>query len=100
MREFLIEFALEIPEGTEQAEVDRRLAAESMRAAELESTGALYRLWRPLGRSCTLGVFRSADKSELGKVLGTLPLPLPPWLTVRITPLVSHPGDPGGTDHA
>ena len=100
MREFLIEFALEIPEGSEQAEVDRRLAAESVCAAELASTGTLYRLWRTLGQSCTLGVFRSVDKGELEKILGTLPMPLPPWLTVRVIPLVSHPNDPGSADHA
>lgn len=99
MREFLIEFTLVIPEGTEQPEVDRRLAAEGIRAAELASAGTLYRLWRPLGQSCTIGVFRSADETELHeKILATLPLR--PWLTLRVTPLESHPNDPGSADHA
>ena len=94
MREFLVEITTNIPEGTEQAEVDRRRAAEAVRSAELAATGHLFRLWRPVGELRSIGVWCADDEAELHeKVLGTLPLR--PWMTVRVTPLTPHPNDPG-----
>ncbi|MFC1403017.1 MULTISPECIES: muconolactone Delta-isomerase family protein [Streptacidiphilus] len=96
MREFLVELTTTVPEGTEQAEVDRRRAAEAVRARELAATGNLGRLWRPVGELRSLGIWRAADEAELNeKVLGSLPLR--PWMTAVITPLESHPNDPGWT---
>ncbi|MFJ5274627.1 muconolactone Delta-isomerase family protein [Streptomyces sp. NPDC088358] len=97
MREFLVELTTTVPEGTDPAEVDRRRAAEAVRAAELSATGHLLRLWRPVGEPRSIGVWLAADEYELHeKVIGTLPLRA--WMTARITPLVSHPNDPGGPD--
>lgn len=97
MREFLVEIATTVPEGTGQDEVDRRRAAEAVRAGELAATGNLARLWRPVGEARGIGVRRAADEDELHEeVLGTLPLR--PWMAVTVTPLESHPNDPGRTD--
>jgi muconolactone D-isomerase len=94
MNEFLVEIITEIPEGTDPAEVDRRRAAEAARAAELAATGHLYRLWRPVGESRSVGIWCAQDEAELHeKVLGTLPLHA--WMTVHVTPLQPHPNDPG-----
>jgi muconolactone D-isomerase len=94
MKEFLVEITTAIPEGTEQAEVDRLRAAEAVRAAELAAAGHLFRLWRPVGETRSLGIWRAADETDLHeKVLGTLPLR--PWMTLRVTALQSHPNDPG-----
>ncbi|MFJ5226235.1 muconolactone Delta-isomerase family protein [Streptomyces sp. NPDC088400] len=99
MKEFLVEITTTIPEGTEEAEVDRRRAAESVRAGELAATGHLFRLWRPVGELRSLGIWRAVDETELHeKVLGTLPLRQ--WMTVKVTPLQSHPNDPGRDDLA
>jgi muconolactone D-isomerase len=99
MREFLVEITTKIPEGTSQDEVDRRRAAEAVRAKELAATGNLARLWRPLGELRSLGIWRAADEDELHeKVLGTLPLR--PWMTLNVTALESHPNDPGRADAA
>ncbi|WP_194911068.1 muconolactone Delta-isomerase family protein [Catenulispora rubra] len=99
MREFLVEITTAIPEGTEPAEVDRRRAAEAVRAAELAESGHLFRLWRPEGELRSIGVWRAGDEQELQeKVLGTLPLR--PWMSLTVTPLVSHPNDPGKLDGA
>jgi len=99
MNEYLVEITTAIPEGTEPAEVDRRRAAEALRAAELAATGHLFRLWRPVGEPRSVGVWRAADEMELHeKVLGTLPLR--PWMTVHVTPLESHPNDPGRANGA
>ena len=94
MQEFLVEITTTVPDGTEDAEVDRRRAAEAGRAAELAATGHLFRLWRPVGEMRSLGIWRAADESDLHEnVLGTLPLR--PWMTLKITALQSHPNDPG-----
>jgi muconolactone delta-isomerase len=94
MREFLVELTTTVPEGTEQAEVDGRRAAEAVRARELAAEGHLARLWRPVGELRSIGLWRAADESELyAKVLGTLPLW--PWMTSVVTPLQAHPNDPG-----
>ncbi|MFI6582889.1 muconolactone Delta-isomerase family protein [Embleya sp. NPDC050493] len=97
MREFLVEITTTIPEGTGQDEVDRRRAAEAARAHELAVSGNLARLWRPVGELRSIGIWRAANEDELQeKVLGTLPLR--PWMTIAVTPLDSHPNDPGRAD--
>ncbi|SDM52697.1 muconolactone Delta-isomerase family protein [Streptomyces wuyuanensis] len=94
MKEFLVELTTTVPEGTDPAEVDRRRAAEAVRARELAEGGHLVRLWRPVGELRSIGLWRAANHSELyGRVLGTLPLW--PWMTSVVTPLESHPNDPG-----
>ncbi|MEY9844287.1 muconolactone Delta-isomerase family protein [Streptacidiphilus sp. MAP5-3] len=94
MREFLVEMTTVIPEGTAQEEVDRRRAAERVRAGELAATGHLFRLWRPVGEARSIGVWCAEDEADLEEsVLGTLPLR--PWMTAVVTPLESHPNDPG-----
>lgn len=94
MKEFLVELTTTIPEGTEQAEVDRRRAAEAVRAKELAATGNLVRLWRPVGELRSLGIWRAENGEDLRRnVLGTLPLH--PWMTAVVTELQSHPNDPG-----
>jgi muconolactone D-isomerase len=99
LREFLVEITTTVPEDTSQDEVDRRRAAEAVRARELAAAGNLERLWRPPGGLRSIGVWRAADEDELRqKVLGTLPLR--PWMTLTVTPLGAHPNDPGRTDRA
>ncbi|WP_329459795.1 muconolactone Delta-isomerase family protein [Streptomyces sp. NBC_01497] len=96
MKEFLVELTANVPEGTDPAEVDRRRAAEAVRAKELAAESHLVRLWRPVGELRTIGVWRADDEVELReKVLGSLPLW--PWATAVITALQSHPNDPGQT---
>jgi muconolactone D-isomerase len=97
MREFLITITTTIPDGTDPAEVDRRRAAEAVRARELAAEGRLVRLWRPVGQTRSIGVWRAIDEDDLHEtVLNTLPLSS--WMTFDIVPLQSHPNDPGKTD--
>jgi muconolactone D-isomerase len=95
-KEFLVELATTVPEGTDPAEVDRTRAAEAVRARELAVGDHLVRLWRPIGELRSIGLSRAADEAELReKVLGTLPLR--PWMTAVVTPVQSHPDDPDKT---
>ena len=93
--EFLVEFELEVPAGTPDAEVEQRQRAESAAAAELARDGHLVRLWRrPLGGNATtaIGLYRAASEAELDDLLGALPLA--DWLRVSVMPLAAHPSDP------
>ncbi|MFC8261816.1 muconolactone Delta-isomerase family protein [Streptomyces sp. NPDC057291] len=94
MQEFLVELTTTVPEGADPAEVDRRRAAEAVRAGELAVAGHLVRLWRPVGELRSVGLWRAADEAELYEmVLGTLPLW--PWMAAVVTAVQSHPNDPG-----
>ncbi|MET7311320.1 muconolactone Delta-isomerase family protein [Streptomyces sp. NPDC005134] len=94
MQEFLVELTTTVPEGTDPAEVDRRRAAEAVRAGELAAAGHLVRLWRPVGELRSVGLWRAADEAELYEtVLGTLPLW--PWMAAVVTAVQPHPNDPG-----
>ncbi|MFF0063442.1 muconolactone Delta-isomerase family protein [Streptomyces sp. NPDC005279] len=97
MKEFLVEITTSIPEGTPPAAVDRRRAAEAVRARELAAAGHLVRLWRPVGELRSIGLWRADDETELhAKVLDTLPLRS--WMTTVVTAVESHPNDPGRAD--
>jgi muconolactone delta-isomerase len=93
--EFLVEFELDVPAGTRPADVEERLRAESVAAAELAEQGHLLRLWRrPLvGDGTTaVGLFHADDADELDGLLAALPLA--EWMRVTVTPLEPHPNDP------
>ncbi|PJN25725.1 muconolactone Delta-isomerase family protein [Kitasatospora sp. CB02891] len=94
MQDFLVEITTTVPADVPAEEVDRRRAAEAVRARELAAEGRLFRLWRPVGEKRSIGVWRAADEAELrAEVIGTLPLW--PWMTAVVTPLEPHPNDPG-----
>jgi muconolactone D-isomerase len=93
--EFLVEFEVEVPAGTPDAEVERRQRAESDAASKLAQDGHLVRLWRrPLvgDGSTAVGLYRADSQAELDGLLGALPLA--DWLRVTVTPLEAHPNDP------
>ena len=93
--EFLVEFEVEVPGSTPDAEVEQRQRAESAAAAKLTEDGHLVRLWRrPLvGDGTTaIGLYRADSQAELEDLLAALPLA--DWLRVTVTPLEAHPNDP------
>ena len=93
--EFLVEFEVEVPAGTPDAEVEQRQRAESAAAAKLAEDGHLVRLWRrPLvgDRTMAIGLYRAFSQAQLEDLLAGLPLA--DWLRVTVTPLESHPNDP------
>ena len=93
--ELLVEFEVEVPAGTPDAEVEHHQRAESTAAAKLSEDGHLLRLWRrPLvgavqpDRRCSV----ADSEAELDGLLAALPLA--DWLHVTVTPLEAHPNDP------
>ena len=93
--EFLVEFEVEVPADTPDAEVEQHQRAESAAAAKLAEDGHLVRLWRrPLvGDGTTaIGLYRAFSQAQLEDLLTALPLA--DWLRVTVTPLEAHPNDP------
>jgi muconolactone delta-isomerase len=93
--EFLVEFDLQIPEGTPEAEVSGRKQAESAAAARLADEGNLVRLWswpRAGDGVAAVGLYRAETTAQLDALLAELPLA--DWLKVTVTPLQPHPNDP------
>ena len=93
--EFLVEFEVDIPDGTTARQVEVRNSAEASAAARLVDEGHLVRLWRTsvgTDRTTVIGLYRAGSRSELEGLLAALPLY--DWMRTFITPLVQHPNDP------
>jgi muconolactone D-isomerase len=94
--DFLVDFEINIPEGTLETEVTAREAAESAAAARLVDQGHLVRLWKQRvapGESRPIGLYRAESEGELDGLLRALPLY--EWMRVTVTRLEPHPNDPG-----
>ena len=98
MQEFLVEVTTSDPEGTDRAEAERRRATEAIEARTLAADGHLIRLWRPVGESRSFGLWRADSEEELHELLIEA-LPFAAWWAVKVTPLESHPNDPGPATH-
>ena len=101
--EFLVEFEVNIPDGTPASEIEARNLAEASAAARLVDEGHLLRLWKPPaapGETKALGLYRADSEGQLAGLLGALPLY--DWMNITVTPLEAHPNDPGppATDSA
>jgi muconolactone delta-isomerase len=93
--EFLVEFNILVPQGTQDAEVSNREHAEAAAAADLVRGGHLLRLWRPRaapGETRAVGLYRAQNEEELDGLLGDLPMNS--WMEITVTALERHPNDP------
>jgi muconolactone delta-isomerase len=93
--DFLVDFEINVPEGTAESEVTAREDAESAAAAKLVDQGHLVRLWKRRiapSKSRPIGLYRAESEGELDGLLRALPLY--DWMRVSVTPLEPHPNDP------
>jgi muconolactone D-isomerase len=93
--EYLVDFTIDIPDGTSSNDIDRRTQAEAERVDALGREGHVARIWRPMpddGRRRATALYRADDEAELTRILETLPLY--PWMTVSVQALAPHPSDP------
>jgi muconolactone D-isomerase len=88
--EFLVEFDVNVPDGTPESEVEDRERAEASATRTLAEEGHLVRVWRREDK--VLGLYRAQSRSELDRLLGALPLY--DWMQVAVTALEPHPNDP------
>jgi muconolactone delta-isomerase len=95
-QEFLVEFEVDVPDGTTGSEADDRYRAEASAAARLAQDGHLLRVWRlptGSGQSNVLGLYRAGSRAQLDDLLAALPLY--DWMHIEVTTLEQHPNDPG-----
>jgi muconolactone delta-isomerase len=93
--EYLIDFIIDIPDGTATSDVDQRSRAEADRVGVLAGEGHVLRVWRPLpddGRWRAVSLYRADDEADLNAILESLPLY--PWMTISVRALAPHPNDP------
>jgi muconolactone delta-isomerase len=96
--EFLVDFALTVPEGASESEITQRESAEAAAAANLVREGHLVRLWKAhaaQGEVKAVGLYRADNQAQLDRLLGALPLG--GWMQIRVTRLEPHPNDPTST---
>jgi muconolactone delta-isomerase len=94
--EFLVDMVTTVPAGTTDDAVAEMRAREAARSAQLVAQGSLLRLWRPPlkpGEWRSWGLFSADDADQLETVLASMPLRV--WRHDTVTPLSSHPSDPG-----
>jgi muconolactone D-isomerase len=97
--EYVVEFEVDVPDGTPHSELAARQRAEASAAAKLAIEGHLVRLWKPpvaLGEARAVGLYRADGEQQLDELLGALP-PYE-WMNTTVTPLGPHPNDPALTD--
>ena len=95
LMEFLVEFEVEVPEGTRESEVEQRLRDEAAAAAKLVDEGHLLRVWRRNAVAddpTVIGLYAADSEAKLDGLLGALPLA--DWMQVTVIPLAPHPNDP------
>jgi muconolactone D-isomerase len=93
--EFLVEFDIDVPDGTPQTEVADRQTAEASAAAKLADDGHLLRAWKPPVAHAewrVLSLYSAESETELNSLLQALPLF--DWMRITVTPLAPHPNDP------
>jgi muconolactone D-isomerase len=93
--EFLVEFEVEVPEGTPESEIEQRERAEAEATATLAEEGHLLRVWRRNAVAdgpIVIGLYVADSEAELDGLLGALPLA--DWMQMTVIPLAPHPNDP------
>jgi muconolactone D-isomerase len=89
--DFLVGFAVDVPAGTPETEVEDRERAEAIAATKLADDGHLLRVWKT-SDATVLGLYRAESEAELDGFLRALPLY--EWMSVTVTRLERHPNDP------
>ena len=91
--EFLLKIRVTWPPDGDEAEKQRRIVAEGVRARELAAEGIIKRVWRIPGQWANYGIWEAPDATTIHNAVTSLPMW--PYLEVEVTPLAAHPNDPG-----
>lgn len=86
---FLVKIVVRLPGDWD---ADRKAAIrqqERARVFELFRAGRLLRMFRIAGETGNVGIWEFASLQELHETLTTLPML--PWMTLEVTPLLPHP---------
>jgi muconolactone delta-isomerase len=94
--EYLVTMTTQVPNRVTESEVANVRAREAAHTHDLAIEGRILRLWRPPfqpGEWRTIGLFAADNRADLEHTLVSMPLRV--WRQDEVTPLGSHPNDPG-----
>ena len=88
---FHVRMDVQIPHDIDPDVRAETVAREKAYSQELQRKGTWPHIWRIVGEYSNISIFDVADNDELHTILSGLPLF--PYMTIRVTPLATHPSD-------
>ena len=88
---FHVRMDVHIPHDLDPDVRAETVAREKAYSQELQRKGTWPHIWRIVGEYSNFSIFDVADNNELHDILSGLPLF--PYMTIRVTPLATHPSD-------
>lgn len=88
---FHVRMDVHIPHDLDPDVRAETVAREKAYSQELQRKGTWPHIWRIVGEYSNISIFDVADNDELHTILSGLPLF--PYMTIRVTPLATHPSD-------
>ncbi|MFZ2238853.1 MAG: muconolactone Delta-isomerase [Gordonia amarae] len=88
---FHVRMDVHIPQDLDPDVRADTLAREKAYSQELQRAGTWPHIWRIVGEYSNFSIFDVADNDELHTILSGLPLF--PYMTIKVTPLATHPSD-------
>ena len=88
---FAVRMDVDIPRDLDPEVRGDLVAREKAYCQELQNSGEWVHIWRCAGQYANISVFDVTDNEALHRILWNLPLF--PYLTTEVTPLVRHPSD-------
>lgn len=86
---FMVRIKVELPGEMDPEKVQALGAAEADRAIELIEAGKLRKVWRIVGERANFSIWEADSLEEFHADISSLPLH--PWMSVDVTPMIAHP---------
>ena len=86
---FMVRIKVELPGEMDPAKVKALGDAEADRAIELIKAGKMRKVWRIIGERANFSIWEADTLEEFHADIASLPLH--PWMTVEVTPMIEHP---------
>ena len=90
---FMVRIKVELPGEMDPAKVQELGEAELERAIELIQAGRMRKVWRIVGERSNFSIWEAGSLEEFHADISSLPLH--PWMTVEVTPMIEHPATKG-----
>ena len=88
---FHVRMDVHIPHDLDPEVRAETVAKEKAYSQELQRAGTWPHIWRIVGEYSNFSIFDVEDNNELHQILSGLPLFA--YMTIRVTPLATHPSD-------
>lgn len=86
---FMVRIKVELPGDMDPAQVKALGEAEADRAIELIQAGRMRKVWRIVGERSNFSIWEADSLEDFHADISSLPLH--PWMSVDVTPMIEHP---------